>query len=185
MGPCCWAKHLNSLSEHERARETMRGYGWYKTNNMTGDIYTVVTPEHIYYQIDIDAPACECIAFQVRDGVPCKHILYIRREIGWTAPDATSSPQDGQGAVPALTVELLFDHYANVWDGAVTHRVGWLRPYCTCSAFRQDREICVHIRAAQDEAHRLAWKAEQSHGETLEETRARVKADIDEIFDER
>ena len=165
-GPCCWQKHLDSLPEPDRLREAMRGYGWFQA----GDLYIVVTPEHTHYQVDIDAPSCECIAFTAAGGGSCKHVLYLRREVGWT--------------VPPLIVELLFDHYADVWDGTVTHRVGWFRPFCTCPDFRRNHEICPHIRAAQDEAHRLA-QAEQSHGETPEETRARVRAILAEEFDER
>ena len=183
MGACCWQKHLNSLSEDDRARETMRGYAWYKA----GGAYMVIAPEHHAYQVDLTVPACECIAFQAGNGSPCKHILYIRREIGWSAPDATESPESPQNdreALPAVTIGWIDHHYATVRDGAVTYHVCWVRPYCACPSFRSNHEICPHIRAAQDEAHRLA-EGRQAQAETLEEKRARVKADIDEIFDER
>jgi len=179
-GPCCWQKHLDSLPEPDRLREAMRGYGWFQA----GDLYIVVTPEHTHYQVDIDAPSCECIAFTAAGGGSCKHVLYLRREVGWTAPHASESPQDRQGTAPALTIELLDDHYAKVRDGRLIHRVGWLRPYCTCPAFRQDHEICAHIRAAQNEVNRQA-EARRAQAETPEARRARVKAILDEEFDER
>ncbi len=189
MGPCCWKLHLESLSPDDRARETMRGYNWFKA----ADLYIVVAPEHHTYQVDPDKPVCECIAFTAGGGKPCKHILYIRREIGWTAPEGPETPQDGQETAPApevdsFRVELGNKHnppgYAVVRGDGKAYRVNWQRPFCNCPYFTNTHEICIHIRAAQDAVNQQR-QAQQARGETLEARRARVQADIDEIFDER
>ncbi len=178
MGACCWRKHLESLSDNDR--ETMRGYNWFKS----GDIYIVTTPEHNHYQIDPHLPRCECIAFTAGGGSPCKHVLWVRRETGWTAPDSPQTPQAEQGTVSALRVEWIDYEYARVSDGDRVYYPNWLHPNCACAKFTLDHEICVHIRAAQDEVNRQA-QTRQERGETPEARRARVQRDIDGVFDER
>jgi len=46
-------------------------------------IYTVLTPLHKQYTVDLEAKTCTCPRFQFLADGECKHIDYIRRE---TAP---------------------------------------------------------------------------------------------------
>lgn len=92
FGPRCWEKYLDRLDPEERELEKMIGYNW--TPGGCEPYFLVITQAHKCYLVNADTGTCDCVdAQRAMPGLKsiCKHLRYIRHEIGWTPGKPSSA----------------------------------------------------------------------------------------------
>ncbi len=147
-GPRCWQKHLDDLPDERRGVEEMKGYNYFRTG---AGVFTVVSPEHNAYTVDLVASTCDCVAFEASDRTGCKHLDYARRE--------TEAGEDTRAPI------ILCGDSATVTEAGTRYRVNWRHPRCSCKHFQSTGEICEHILLAQAAAAAKFRAAHRSNAE--------------------